>query len=89
MSVNKADGKMNIARAEKKNTPMGEENTWTIFVYLCGTDLESGDGAASSDIDQMLAATGSDNVKFVFQTGGTSEWKKEELSTEKAQRFVI
>ncbi len=90
MSVNGADGKMSIVRPEKKSTPMGEENTWTIFVYLCGTDLESsGQGSASSDVDQMLAATGSDNVKFVFQTGGTSAWNKEEFSTEKAQRFVV
>ena len=90
MSVNNSDGKMNITRL-RKNESMGEEDTWTIFVYLCGTDLESGDasGAASSDVEQMRNATGSDNVKFVFQTGGTSEWVNENFSSEEAQRFVV
>ena len=90
MKVGKSDGKLDIARAEKKNKPMGEEGTWTIFVYLCGTDLESsGQGSASSDIEQMINAKGSDKVKFVFQTGGTSKWTNENISADKAQRFVV
>ena len=41
-----------ITRAPKKSTSMGEADTRTIFVYLCGTDLESeeGCGAATSDV---------------------------------------
>ena len=76
LSVNGADGKMSITRAPGKSTPMGEADTWTIFVYLCGTDLESNDGygAASGDVEQMCQAEASDNVRFVFQTGGTSQW---------------
>ncbi len=69
---------------------MGDSGTWTIFVYLCGTDLESsGQGSASSDIEQMLAAEGSDNVKFVIQTGGTSKWTNEQLSADKSERYVV
>ena len=90
MSVNSADGKMNITRAEKKNKPMGEKDTWTVFVYLCGTDLESsGQGSATSDISQMLAASMEDNVKFVIQTGGTSQWMNESFSEKESQRFVV
>ena len=89
MSVNKSDGKMNVSRPEVKNTPMGDEGTWTIFIYLCGTDLESGQGSASSDIEQMIAAEGSDQVKFVFQTGGTSAWQNEDIGTEEAERWVV
>ena len=89
MSVNKSDGKMNVSRPEVRNTPMGDEGTWTIFIYLCGTDLESGQGSASSDIEQMIAAEGSDQVKFVFQTGGTSAWQNEDIGTEEAERWVV
>lgn len=90
MKVGKSDGNLSIQRAEKKNKPMGEEGTWTIFVYLCGTDLESsGQGSASSDIEQMLNAKGSDKVRFVIQTGGTSKWTNENISADKAQRFVV
>ena len=90
MKVGKSDGKLSIERAEKKNKPMGEEGTWTIFVYLCGTDLESsGQGSATSDISQMLNAKGSDKVRFVIQTGGTSKWMNEGISADKNQRFVV
>ena len=89
MSVSGSDGKMRITRPEDHSTPMGEKDTWTIFIYLCGTDLESGQGSATSDIDQMLAAEGSDNVKFVFQTGGTSQWTNDYIGTEEAERWVI
>lgn len=90
MSVNSADGKMNITRAEKKNQPMGEKDTWTVFVYLCGTDLESsGQGSATSDINQMLEASIDENIKFVIQTGGTYQWMNEAFSEKESQRFVV
>lgn len=92
MSVSKSDGKMSISRPEEKSTPMGEKDTWTIFIYLCGTDLESkeeGGGAATADIEQMLAAEASDNVKFVFQTGGTNNWNNDFISTEEHERWVV
>ncbi len=90
MSVNRSDGKMSISRAAKKDTSMGEADTWTIFVYLCGTDLESsGQGSATSDLQQMLSAEKSDNVKFVIQTGGTSQWINDYFSTEACERWVV
>ena len=90
MSVNSADGKMEITRAEKKNQPMGEKDTWTVFVYLCGTDLESsGQGSATSDLAQMLEASMEDNIKMVIQTGGTSQWMNEYFSEKESQRFVV
>ncbi len=90
MSVRGSDGKMSITRGKNKSTSMGSPDTWTIFVYLCGTDLESsGQGSATSDVMQMLDAQGSDNVKFVFQTGGTSEWMNETFSADTAERYVV
>lgn len=39
--VDESTGSMSITRPEIKNpAPMGEKDTWTIFVYLCGADLE-------------------------------------------------
>ncbi|MBR5091238.1 MAG: hypothetical protein IK093_17570 [Ruminiclostridium sp.] len=90
LSVNDADGTMNISRAAGKNKPMGDKDTWTIFVYMCGTDLESsGQGSATSDIVQMLDAQASSNVKFVVQTGGTSVWYNEMFSTNACERYVV
>ena len=91
MKVSGENGKMSITRAAKKSVPMGDADTWTIFVYLCGTDLESdeGSGMATLDIVQMLEAESSDKVKFVIQTGGTSEWQNEAFGTNACERYVV
>ncbi len=91
LSVDGASGTLNVTRARQKSTPMGNDGTWTIFVYLCGTDLESEDGygAATDDLDQMLQAKGSDNVRFIVQTGGTSEWQNNVFSNKACERYLV
>ena len=54
MSVNKETGEMSIVRPNFSGEPMGESGTWTIFVYLCGADLESDGGMATGDLQEML-----------------------------------
>ncbi len=91
MSVDGSSGDLSITRAKKKDAPMGNTGSWTIFVYLCGTDLESEDenGMATDDLDQMIQAKGSGNVRFVVQTGGTSEWMNNVVSNKSCERYVI
>ncbi|MBR0147210.1 MAG: hypothetical protein IJM25_11200 [Eubacterium sp.] len=89
MSVSKETGEMNITRPELEGTPMGEEGTWTIFIYLCGSDLESGNGAAVKDIIEMAQATQNEKVRFVVQTGGSNSWNYESIDPKKSQRFVV
>lgn len=93
MSVDGDDGKLSIERAEKDELiPMGEEGTWTVFVYMCGTDLESDPdcgGAATMDIMEMCAADENKNVRFVFQTGGTLEWDNDVIDYSSTQRYVV
>ncbi len=91
LSVDGSNGKMSVARAPKKSDSMGKDGTWTIFVYLCGTDLESedGNGMATDDLDQMIQAKGSDNVRFVVQTGGTSEWMNNVVSNKACERYLV
>lgn len=83
------DGELSITRRSPQSVPMGEEGTWTVFVYLCGTDLESGNGLASMDIEEMLDASTGKNVKFVIQTGGTSYWENSKINSDEIQRFEI
>ena len=66
---------------------MGEDG-WTIFVYLCGSDLESDGGAASDDIEEALAAYPSQQIRVVYQTGGSSYWYQD-ISDERLERFVL
>ena len=51
-----------------------EEETWTVMLYLCGTDLESDGKTASNDLCDIVNAHRSDNVNVVLQTGGTKKW---------------
>jgi len=89
MSVNKETGDMTITRPQLEGTPMGETGTWSIFVYLCGSDLESQNGAGMNDITEMCQATQNDKVRFIVQTGGSSQWNSSEIDADKAERFIV
>ena len=49
-------------------------DTWLVYWYVCGSDLESDGGAASEDIQELLGAKLPDNVKVLIQAGGANEW---------------
>ena len=90
LSVDKETGALTINRPRREaEVPMGEAGTWTIFVYLCGSDLESGGGMGTDDINEMLSATASDNVRFVVETGGSAKWFNDDVSENSLMRFVI
>ena len=65
------------------------DGSWNVFVYLCGSDLESEHGCATMDIGEMMAANCGDNVKFIVQTGGTTQWQNTEVPSDKSARFVV
>ena len=60
----------------KRTTILGNnQDTVTMMVYMCGTDLESKSGMASSDITEMMKASFKDNVNIIIYTGGCKGWK--------------
>ena len=67
--------------AEKTGTntdtkPYGDPDTsWTIMLYLCGTDLESDVGFASLNLEEIVNSNLSENVNFLIETGGTRDRK--------------
>lgn len=84
-----SESELQIERKERKrNKRMGPKGTWTIFVYLCGSNLESGAGSASDDMEEMIQSSANDKVKFVVETGGSSKWFNA-VSSEKHQRYLI
>jgi len=50
-------------------------DTWAIYWYLCGSDLESEAGFASTDINEMLAVNLPSNVFVVIEAGGALKWQ--------------
>ncbi|MBR5931878.1 MAG: hypothetical protein IKZ95_07650, partial [Lachnospiraceae bacterium] len=61
----------------------------TVMVYLCGSDLESNYGSATSDLKEMLAAEGSSNVNLIIYTGGTTKWRNNAISSNINQIYQI
>lgn len=51
-----------------------DKKDWTVCLYMCGTDLETGGSAATQDILEMLYADIPEDVNVLLMTGGTSEW---------------
>ncbi len=46
----------------------------TIMVYMCGSNLESLNGAASNDIQEMKNAGISDDISLLVMVGGSKYW---------------
>ena len=64
------------------------DDTWVVYWYLCGTDLETGGGAASADIQEVLDVQLPSNVKVVVQTGGANQWQNNVVSSNAVERFI-
>lgn len=62
----------------------------TLMVYMCGTDLESKYGMATSDLNEMLhAELDDDHVNVIVETGGTKTWKNSVISPNTNQRWRV
>ena len=65
------------------------KDTVTLMVYMCGTDLESKYGMASSDLSEMAAAKYGDNVNIIVYTGGCKSWKTKGISSSTNQIYQV
>ncbi len=72
-----------------RDVSMGPQDTWTVFIYMCGTDLESRKQAATKNLDELFQVEFSANVNVIIQTGGTEKWHTEGIDPTKLQRFLV
>ena len=63
-------------------------DSWAIYWYLCGSDLESWYGCAAADLEEMLAVELPDNLKVVIQTGGAMQWSREDIKADRIGRWI-
>ena len=61
----------------------------TIMVYMCGTDLESRSGMATSDLQEMLKASFDDHINLIVYTGGCKSWRNNLVSSSTNQIYQI
>lgn len=50
----------------------------TVMLYLCGTDLETDQGSASYNLNEIGQTVPNPAVNFVVATGGTEQWHADE-----------
>ncbi len=67
----------------------GEAGSVTVMIYLNGADLETEDGAATTDIGEMLDAGVGKNVNVIIETLGTRRWRRYGISPDTAQRWRV
>lgn len=65
------------------------DETWVVYWYLCGTDLESEGGMAT----QNLASVANmyqfpENVTLVIEAGGTKQWQNSEFQDGMITRYI-
>lgn len=61
----------------------------TVLVYLNGSDLESVDGEATIDIEEMLESNIGKNANVVIETLGTSRWQNYGIASDHTQRYAV
>lgn len=70
------------------DTSAADAGTWSVYWYLCGSDLESGGGFATGDLAELMEVQLPENVNVVIETGGSREWQNDVVDASKLQRWV-
>lgn len=68
--------------------PDSDDRSWAVYWYLCGSDLETNGGFASTDLSEMMEVQLPENVNVVIQTGGAAAWQNENMDPTKLQRWL-
>lgn len=79
------------SHAREKYTVLqgGKKDKMTIMVYMCGADLESQNGMATSDLKEMVNANLNDSINLLVYTGGARKWKNNVVSAGSNQIYKI
>ena len=75
------------SRAKRTKIIGNGQDTVTIMIYMCGTDLESKNGMATSDLMEMVNAKHTDKLNIIVYTGGCSKWNNKIISSTKNQVY--
>ncbi|MEA5146600.1 MAG: clostripain-related cysteine peptidase, partial [Candidatus Limiplasma sp.] len=72
-------------------TAIAAAKTFTLLVYMCGTDLESDGGLATADLQEMVASgvKRGGNLNVVVQTGGTKQWATRGMTNREGERWLL
>ncbi|ETP73885.1 clostripain family protease [Lachnospiraceae bacterium JC7] len=75
--------------ADRNGNAEDTGGSFSLLVYMIGSDLESFDSAASKDIQEMLGAASGDRLNIIIQTGGSKNWHLKEIVNDRIGRYRI
>ena len=80
------------AAEEPTENAAKEPAQWTVLIYLCGTDLESKGGMATTNLRMIANTVPNDAVNVLIQTGGAKSWQAEDelgidIAADRLQRW--
>ena len=61
---------------------------WAIYWYLCGSDLETESGFASSDLAEMFRVTLPQGITVIIETGGALRWHDHNIDPSVNSRYI-
>lgn len=84
----------NVGMEKEKYNSLVDKGYCTVLVYMDGSDLESSNGAAANDLEEMQNAVAEadpsgENIRIVVEAGGAIKWKFEPMKPYKYGRFCI
>ena len=89
-SYSNVDQAVSNKARDKYITPLGNgRDTVTVMLYMCGTDLESKYGMATSDLKEMASANISDKLNIIVETGGCKRWQISGISNSVNQIYKV
>lgn len=68
-------------------SPAVAGETWAVYFYLCGSDLETKFGSASKDLVEAMQVDFPEGVEFIVQTGGANKWELNALGSDAMYRL--
>ena len=78
------------AREKYTQKKGGGRDKVTIMIYMIGSDLESQNGMATADLNEMLyAAPDNGNINMFIQTGGCKRWRNSIMTAGKLERWKL
>ncbi|MCF0133760.1 MAG: hypothetical protein HUJ72_07830 [Blautia sp.] len=81
-----------IEEADASSLFMGEEAgkaDWLVYVYMCGSDLESEGGQATMDIQEMLDGNLGERCAFIVDAAGSNSWNNNLCDPERQNKFMV
>ncbi|MBR2786357.1 MAG: hypothetical protein IKD76_02530 [Clostridia bacterium] len=78
------------SKKEKTEVVSTKGTTKTLMIYMCGSDLESKGGIATSNLQDLISSKiDYDNMNIVLCAGGSSKWYNTDISKTETSYFKV